>query len=162
MPDFDRLDGIAAVARVISRIPTGNKQRPHMGTPAAVLGMWATELYDDFGVRVHPDLATHELVRVDQRLGNHSPVQKVAKGTPARLGENPEVKRMQAAHSMLLDWMRSQDDHPELSVLADRVVAAQGDPVKSAVLLGDIRREHPEVWDKGQELLAKLQAERPA
>lgn len=163
MPDIERLNGIAAIAAVISRIPTGNKQRPYMGTPAAVLGMWATELYDDLGVRVHPELASHELVRVDERLGNHSPVQKVTKGTPARVGaDNPEVKRMQTAHEMLLDWMRSQPDHPELATLADRVVAAQGDPVKSAVLLGDIRSEHPEVWDKGQELLAKLQAERPA
>lgn len=155
MPDMERLDGIAAIAQVISRIPTGNKQRPYMGTPAAVLGMWATELYDDLGVRVHPELATHELVRVDQRLGNHSPVQKVTKGTPARVGDNnPEVKRMQQAHDTLMDWLREHDP-----ALADRVAAAQNDPVKAAILLGDIRRENPEIWEKGQEILANTPVE---
>lgn len=156
MPDYERLDGIAAIARVISRIPTGNKTRPYMGTPAAVLGIWATELYDDFGVRVHDDLATHELVRVDDRLGNHSPVQKVTKGTPARVGAaNPEVKRMQKAHELLMEWLRERDPQ-----MAERVEAAQNDPVKAAVVLGDIRRDHPEVWQKGQEILANTPVER--
>lgn len=155
MPDFDRADQILAISRVLMRVPTGQKSRPYMGTPASILASWATELHDDFGVRIHEDLATKELVRVQSPAGNHGPVQAVTKGTPARVaGENPDVKRMQSAHSALMDWLREKD--PEMAM---RVEKAQTDPTMAAIVLNEIRTEHPEVWEKGQEILANTPSE---
>ena len=62
--DFEKIDQIVEIARILSRIPTGNPAKPYMGTPAPIRASWATELYEDFGLRVHPDLAKKEMVRV--------------------------------------------------------------------------------------------------
>lgn len=161
MPDFERADQIVAISRVLSRIPTGNKSRPYMGTPAAIIASWATELHDDYGVRIHEGLARKELVRVKSQAGNHGPVQSVTKSTPARVGApNPEVQRMQSAHAMLMDWLREKD--PALAAQVERAneAAARGDQTLAAIALNDIRTKHPEVWEKGQEILANTPAER--
>lgn len=154
MPDFERADQIVAISRVLSRIPTGNKSRPYMGTPAPILGMWATELHDEFGVRVHEDLAKKELVRLKTPMGNNGPVQAVTKGTPARVDINPDVQRMRKARELLMDWLRAN-----MPDLAQRVQDAENDPDPTAhvVLLNDIRTQHPQVWEKGQEFLANVE-----
>jgi hypothetical protein len=108
---------------------------------------WATELYEDFGVRVHQDLAKKELVRLKTPLGNHGPVQAVMKGSlPAA---DDSVRRYQSAHAELMDWLRT-----DLPDLAAEVEAAQHDPTLAAIVLNKIRTEHPEVWDKGQQIMA--------
>lgn len=152
--DFDRVDQILAISRVLSRIPTGNPQRPYMGTPAPILASWATELHDDFGVRVHHDLAPKELVRVSSPLGNNGPVQAVTKGTPARVGDNPEVERMQAAHQVLMEWLHEND--PDM---ARRVQEAQTDPGKAMILLQEITSSYPDLVAKINELNAQVAAE---
>lgn len=152
MPDMERADQILAVSRVLQRIPTGNKQRPYQQTPPPIIGMWATELVDKYGVRVHPELATEELVRVQSPAGNHGPVQSVTKNTPAPLGGGPDVKRAEGARAALMTWLSEND--PEL---ARRIEAAQHDPMQSILLLAEIRREHPEVIAKGAELMAQAE-----
>jgi hypothetical protein len=154
MPDFDRADQILWIGQTISRLPTGNKDRPYMNTPPPIIGMWATELYEDFGVRVHPDLAKKELVRVASPAGNHGPIKAVSKNTPAPLDGGPDVqKTMQHARTLLLEWLADKD--PELH---RRIVAAEGDPMASALLLAEIQRDHPEVMAKGEEMLANVSA----
>lgn len=150
----DRGDQILAIARVLAQIPTGNPSRPYVGVPAPSLPIWAQELYDDFGVRVHPELATHELVRVKSAMGNNGPVQKVTKGTPARVGDdNPVVERMKGLREELMDWMRQMQ--PDL---AARYEAAGTDPEAHAILLNDIVKHYPDVKAKSEELLARINA----
>lgn len=161
MPDFDRADQILAIARVLSRIPTGQKSRPYMGTPAPLLAPWATELYDDYGVRIHPDLAKKELVRVKSPAGNHGPVQAVSRNTPARAAApNPEVQRMESAHAAMMEWLEAKDPKMAARVRQANEARERGDTTLAAIVLNDIRTEHPEVWEKGQEILANTPAER--
>ena len=168
MPDFDRAEQILALAQVLSRVPTGNPNSPmgeYMQTPPPIRGMWATELHDKFGVRVHPELAKAELVRVQTQAGNFGPVQEVTRNTPVRAGggdPGPDVSRLKGAQKLLLDWMRSPEvaaEDPKLPVLADRIERAQGDGKAGALLLAEIRRDYPEVWDKGQDLVNSMGAQ---
>lgn len=161
MPDFDRADQILWIGQVLSRIPTGNKNRPYMGTPPPIIGMWATELHDEFGVRVHPELAKKELVRVQTAAGNHGPVQAVSRNTPAPRDGGPQVnKQMMHARAALLEWLKEQDP-----AMHQRVMDADGDMMKSALLLAEIQRDYPDIMTKGEELLAQANAstfEKPA
>ncbi|MHA0288261.1 hypothetical protein ACXYX3_17650 [Mycobacterium sp. C3-094] len=151
----DRADQILAIGRVLTRMPTGNKERPYVGIPAPIIGMWATELHDKFGLRVHEDLATEELVRVKTQMGNNGPVQAVTKGTPARVGDqNPDVERMAQARELMMDFLRTHDP-----ALAERVKRAETDPELQAIVLNDIVKKHPEVWEKSQELLDRAMTE---
>jgi hypothetical protein len=151
MPDMERAEQILAIARVLARMPTGNKSRPYMGTPAPIRAVWATELYDDFGVRVHEDLAKKELVRVPSPLGNNGPVQAVTKGAQPVTPNGDGMERMRSAHVLMMDWLHV--NNPEL---AAEVEAAQNDPTLAAIVLNKIRTDYPAVWDKGQELLASI------
>ncbi|MEW5810258.1 MAG: hypothetical protein AB1925_12470 [Actinomycetota bacterium] len=154
MPDIDdRANQILAIGRVLSRIPTGQKDR-YIGTPAPVIGMWATELHDELGVRVHEDLARKELVRVQSPLGNNGPVRAVTKDTPARVDDDTDVQRMQHARELMFDFLRTHNPG-----LADRIERAQDDPELQAIVLNDIVKQHPEVWAKGQELVDQAMAE---
>lgn len=152
----DRLEQITAISRVLMRMPTGQKSRPYVGVPAPILAGWATELHDDFGVRVHEDLAPKELVRIKSPMGNNGPVQSVTKGTPARVGDdnNPMVERMQSAREVLFDWLKQSN--PDLYA---RYLRAKDDPTAYAILVNDITKEHPEVWEKGQEIMQRAMSE---
>lgn len=164
MPDFDRAEQILAIAQILSRVPTGNPSSPmgeYMQTPPPIRGMWATELHDKFGVRVHPELAKAELVRVQTKAGNFGPVQEVTRNTPApaagAAAGGPDVSRLKDAQKLLLDWMRAQGEvDPNLPKLADRIQRAQGKPQDAALLLAEIQRDYPEVWDKGQDLVNSM------
>lgn len=153
MPDMERVDQIAAIGRLISRMPMDRDGTRYFNTPAPVIGVWATELHDKYGLRVHPDLATEELVRVESPAGNHGAVRSVTRNTPAPMGGGPNVTHLQGARAALMGWLKQQD--PELH---GRVVAAQNDPMKSALLLAEIRRDHPEVLAKGEEMAAAYAA----
>ncbi|MCX2931415.1 hypothetical protein ORI20_14110 [Mycobacterium sp. CVI_P3] len=154
MPDMDRADQILAIGRTLSRIPMDPEGRRYYQTPAPIIGMWATELHDKYGMRVHPELAKEELVRVESPAGNHGPVRSVTRNTPAPMTGGPSVKHMQDARTALLAWLQEKD--PDLH---RRVVAAENDPMKSNLLLAEIHREHPDVIAKGEELVATYVAE---
>ena len=156
MSDFERADQILAIANLLSRIPTGNKNRPYQGLPAQVRPLWATELYDMFGVRYHPDLATHELVTLKTQMGANGPVQAFKKGEvppPEQGGPDPQTVGMQSAHKLLMEWLHQFD--PDL---AARVESVQGDPVGSMIVQNEVKAEHPEVWAKAEELMAQVLA----
>ena len=156
--DFEKIDQIVEIARILSRIPTGNPAKPYMGTPAPIRASWATELYEDFGLRVHPDLAKKEMVRVQTPMGNNGPVQSVTKGTPARGGgADPMVTAMKQAHVVLMEYLRETDP-----VMAQRVAEAQTDPTKGAIVLNDIARNHPEIKAKIEELQQQYAAKAAA
>ncbi|MGK2881087.1 MAG: hypothetical protein ACSLE6_09935 [Mycobacterium sp.] len=161
MPDLGRADQIAAIGRVISRIPTGNDNRPYYATPPPLIGYWATQLHDEFGVRVHAELAKKDLVRVKTGAGNFGPVEEVVatgNATPPAGGPDDDVARMRGARADLLEWMRAQG--PELAGLADRVVGAEGDAERTALVLAEIRRDHPEVLSMGQDMVNRTPSER--
>ncbi len=154
MPDMNRADQILAIAQGLSRMPMDREGKRYYQTPAPILSVWATELHDKYGWRVHRELATEELVRVASPAGNHGPVRSVTRHTPAPMGGGPNVKQLQDARTALLAWLQAKD--PELH---RRVVAAENDPMASALLLAEIRRDHPDVLAKGEEMVASYTAE---
>lgn len=134
MPDMERANQIVMLSRALSRLATNHPARPYVGLAAPVIPHAAADLYER-GYRHHPELATKE-VEPDT-------------GTPDAA---VNMQRMKDAHTALMDWLKQHD--PEMHA---RVAAAQGDPMQSALLLAEIRRDHPEVLAKGVELMAQAE-----
>lgn len=120
MPDFERVAACAALAKVLWFMPPPARAQVAVG------------LYD-LGVRVHPELATKELVTQG----------------PAGMGEHRKQR---------LTPIASRDDFMAMvrrfnPALADKIDAAQTDEQKRAVA-AEIRLRHPEIIANAEQRLA--------
>lgn len=139
MPDMEKVAAVRAMADSLHRIaPPGRAPM-------------AAELYD-LGWRLHPELATKELVRMGPAsMGNWAPqaAQKI----------NLKARREAALDPrFLLDLLR-QSKAADLVALADEVEAAIGDPEKTAATLARIRKQFPDVVATAAQLADKYAAE---
>lgn len=132
MPDFERLNQIHQLAILLRSMPPQKPGGPRIPLPAPKLAQWATELVDKFGVRVHPELGSMELIVDpvgDERAGSLRPQRM--------------VPRIDAG--LLLTLLRDTADKTgvaDLAELADRIEAANTDDERKAVI-ADIDRENP-------------------
>lgn len=131
MPDMEKLHQIQMVAHVISTLPPQQPGQPRIPLAKPKIAQWATELVEDYGVRVHPELARKQLV--DE--------------TPGKTGvfNAQRVEDVVDMPGMLALLRGIGAGVPSLMKLADDIEAALGDPDKEAELLDRIRREHPDV-----------------
>jgi len=126
------LDQIHRLANLLGSLPPLQAGGQRVALPKPIRPLWAAELFDLHGVRVHPELGTMELVpdeRGDETLGGNR---------PQRL-----VQRVDA--DMLLNMLRdigSAQNVPELVALADRIEAADTAEAR-ALVIDDINRENP-------------------
>lgn len=125
MPDFDKVGQCAELSKVLWFMPAPARAQVAVG------------LYD-LGVRVHPELATKELV---------------AQG-PAGMGEHRKQRLAPiASREEFLAMVRHFDP-----VLADKIEAAQTDEQKRAVA-AQIRLRHPEIIANAEQRLAAAKPE---
>lgn len=130
MPDIEELQGIQAIANVIASLPPQQPGGPRIPLAPPKVAQWAAELYRDFGMRIHPELAKKEIVASkDPLMGNFSPRTAT------------DVVDMKG----LLDMLRTVPDVPELAKLADEIEEATGDKAKEQVLIARIRKQYPDV-----------------
>lgn len=146
MPDLDKMNQIAMLAELLSSMPPqqpGGARIP-FGIPAKRV-QWATELVNDYGIRVHPELASKELVPVDTAQPN---------GAAAQLGPNFRPRRAidKIDTAFLLDLLRSAGDVPGLKRLADELQSTIGDPAAETALLQRIAQEQPDVVSTAKRL----------
>lgn len=127
MPDMEQLNDIRMIAQVISSLPPQQPGGPRIPLAPPKVTQWAAELYSDFGVRVHPELARKDVAGGESELGNFTSKQV--------------VDRVDAEH--LLGLLKTSGV-PSLVVLAERIEAAETDEQKRLVL-ADIAREYPDV-----------------
>jgi hypothetical protein len=70
---FYQLEQEHMLAQIISSMPSNRDDMPDVTTPAPIRARWAHRLYRQ-GVRVHPDLATHEVMAYPSGFaGPHGP-----------------------------------------------------------------------------------------
>src|SRR5438445_9289723 len=62
MPDEQALVQVQMIANVISSMPPQQPGGPRIPIGKPKVAQWASELYSDFGVRVHPELAKKTVV----------------------------------------------------------------------------------------------------
>jgi hypothetical protein len=131
MADLEELNQIKLLAELLASMPPqeGSTQRINVGIPAKRV-QWATELVREFGVRVHPELATKVLV--DDGDGPLA-------GNASKRSE--DVLDMDE----LLDILRGFPEVPSLKQLADNIEAAKGDPNREAALRNVIRKQYPDI-----------------
>lgn len=130
MPDMDRLKQIQLVANAISSMPPQQPGLPRIPVARPKVAQWATELVDDYGVRVHTELAKKTLVtEPGSPLGNNAPQRAV------------DVLDLNG----LLDLLRSVPDVPGLAQLADQIETALGNDMQERALRDHIARQFPDL-----------------
>lgn len=143
MPDFEELSQITRLAELLASLPPQQPGGPRipLGIPAKRV-QWATELVRDYGVRVHPELASKQLI-VDTPVGAGS----AGTAAMANLGPNFTPRRAidKIDASFMIGLLRSAGPVPGLVRLADELEAALGDPAAETALLEKISREQPDV-----------------
>lgn len=147
MPDMERLQQIQMIHQIISTLPPQKEGQPRIPLAPTKVQQWAPELYDDFGIRVHPDLAKKMIV---------------SDGS----GANAQLGNMAGKHVVdvvdldgILDLLRSHPDVPSLAHLADQIEDAMGDPEKEAALRASIGRTHPDVVATAKAMVARAKVE---
>jgi hypothetical protein len=142
MPDMEKLGHIQMLTKLMMTMPpqvdqqgrpTGN--RPTF--PPGKAAQWATELVTVYGVRVHPELGT-EQTRPD--------------------GTGRRVDDVAMTAGDLVAMLRNVPNVPSLTVLADRLSAALGDPLKEHAEMDAIRRQYPDLMKTARVLQARAEA----
>ncbi|MBU8830823.1 hypothetical protein [Mycolicibacterium goodii] len=131
MPDFDELDQIKQLADLMKTMPP--QKGSNVRIPFAVEAkrvQWATELVRDFGVRVHPELATKEMTAA-------GPVEV---GSP---GAQRAIDKIDL--SFLLKLLRETEGVPGFAELADEIEAAGDDHERKAALRDRISQQYPDM-----------------
>jgi hypothetical protein len=129
---MDHADQILAISRITAFAATGHPGRPYVPSFAKPMIPHNSQYWYECGLRFHPELATREPVS----------------GPPSSAAQQ---RNMGDAHAALMGWLKQQNP-----AMHDRVAAAQNDPMRKALLLAEIQREHPEIMTKGQEILAAM------
>lgn len=144
MPDEENFKQIQMVANVISSLPSQHLGGPRIPLAPPMVAKWAAELVNDFGVRIHPELATKTLEMGDtDGAGNF---------TPKRVEDVVDLDGLR-------EVLRSFDNVPSLKILADMIDEAGDDSAKRAAVLQHIRNTNPDVI-KSAEQIRKRAAER--
>lgn len=143
MPDEARFKQIQMIANIISSMPPQQDGGPRIPLAPPMVAKWATELHDDYGMRVHPEHATKMLEMGDTDEGGNF--------TPKRV-EN--VLNLDDLH----DLLRSFDNVPGLKKLADEIDEAKGDPTRESALRDYIRKAHPDVVATAEEIRRRAAA----
>jgi hypothetical protein len=141
MPDMERLQQIQMIAQIISTLPPQKPGGVRIPLAPAKTQQWAPELYDDFGIRVHAELAKKMIV-------------SDGSGTNAQLG-NMATKHVVDVVDLngILNLLRSHPDVPSLAELADQIQDALGDPEKEAALRAQIGKTHPDVVATAKQII---------
>jgi hypothetical protein len=82
-PDLDDeqyMEQLHLMAQAISVLPGAKDGMRPVSTPAPIRTRWA-EFLLTLGVRIHPEVATHELVATSPASGNHGPKLSMPRGS---------------------------------------------------------------------------------
>lgn len=152
MPDLEKADQIMKLAELLSSMPPQQPNGPRIpfGIPAKRV-QWATELVNDYGVRVHDELATKEIVASDVPQSDAGSMLG-PNFTPRRAIDKLDAK-------FLLNLLRSAGNVPGLVRLADELEAALGDPAAETAMLEKIAREQPDVVSTAKKIVDRTPPE---
>jgi uncharacterized protein YihD (DUF1040 family) len=129
---MEELDQIKKMAQLLASLPSNVENGPRVPLAAPMRTKWATELVREFGVRVHPDLATKQLV---------------PDGPAAGLGAYAPQRKDDALDVDFVLKLLRESGVPKLVELATNVELAlrDPDPAKKDEVLAALRREYPDV-----------------
>lgn len=132
MPDFDELDQIKRMTDLLSSLPPNVEGGRRVSLAAPMRVRWATELVREFGVRVHPELAS-------KRLVPDGPVAGLGAYAPQRKDDTLDTE-------FLLGLLR-KSRVSSLVELANNIELAlrDADDARRSEIIAAIRKKHPDI-----------------
>ena len=145
MPDMEKLAQVQMLSNLLSTMPPQQGQNKRIPFPKGKAQQWASELVNDYGVRVHVDLAART---------------QLPDGVEVLGGEPRRVDDVVGDVPRLLALLRSFPNMPSLVALADEVEGALGDPEKERAAIDSIRTNYPDIMKTAKLLQERAEAER--
>jgi len=145
MPDMEKLAQVQMLSNLLSTMPPQQGQTKRIPFPKGKAQQWASELVNDYGVRVHVDLAART---------------QLPDGVEVLGGEPRRVDDVVGDVPRLLALLRSFPNMPSLVALADEVEGALGDPEKERAAIDAIRTNYPDIMKTAKLLQERAEAER--
>jgi hypothetical protein len=144
MPDMEKLAQVQMLSNLLSTMPPQHGQTKRIPFPKGKAQQWASELVNEYGVRVHVDLAART---------------QLPDGVEV-LGDEPRrVDDVVGDVPRLLALLRTYPNMPSLVKLADEIEESLGDPDKERAVLDSIRANYPDIMKTAQLLADKVKPE---